>query len=157
MNKGYEGAQISISASKSCLIPYLKLGSTFTAYITDNVSTPNLDISNAVNLCLIQITNDAELDKLDLSNCRLLGQRDYDLETSPFNNPSIIVLHHCDKLKTFTLPKEAKMVMMLQLVNLPLLEDIDLSGLNFIGSTILGRLLSVLRKRYFNKPEQRLF
>ena len=140
MNKGYEGAQISISASKSCLIPYLKLGSTFTAYITDNVSTPNLDISNAVNLCLIQITNDAELDKLDLSNCRLLGQRDYDLETSPFNNPSIIVLHHCDKLKTFTLPKEAKMVMMLQLVNLPLLEDIDLSGLNFIGSTILGRL-----------------
>ena len=140
MNRGYQGAQIMITSTEECELPYLKLGDTFTTIALRNVSTPNLDISEAVNLCLIQIVSNESLKVLDLSNCKKLGQRGYEMETAPFNNPSSVTLTDCDNLESFLLPSEATIISQISMCILPSLGNINMSNLEFVGTLVLGDL-----------------
>ena len=140
MNKGWLGTSINLVSSSSCEIPYLKLGNTISTLVINNISTGEWSFDDAVNLCTVQMTKNPGIETLDLSNCELLGQRGYDLETSPLNNPSNLFLRECKNLSTFILPAEAKIIMSLTMIDLPELKKLDLSGCNSISSILLGHL-----------------
>lgn len=139
MNKGYQGVQVSLVATEKCKMPYLKLDEKFTQYVTKNVSVSNLDISEAVNLCVIQITSDEGLKELDLSHLKKFGQRGYDTECS-FNDGSSLYLVDCENLKTLTLPSKATITPYVVLCVLPSLESIDLSNFGYINALTMGNL-----------------
>ena len=140
MNKGYNGTMFiaSFAEADKVEMPYIVLNPNMAQMVMMNVSTPKMDFSKATNLCTAQITNNEGLETLDLSNCKLLGQRGIDAELDIMNNPSSLRFVNCNSLKKIIFPKNAKNLEALELSNTKALEELDLSRFEYIASLIIA-------------------
>lgn len=139
MNKGYNGTMFvaSFAETDKMEMPYIEFNPNMAQMAMMNVSTPKMDLSKATNLCVLQVTNNEGLETLDLSNCKLLGQRDIDTELD-ITNPSSLQFVNCNNLKKIIFPKDAKNLGTLELTNTQALEELDLSRFDYIGTLVIA-------------------
>jgi hypothetical protein len=101
------------------------------------------------------IYKNPSLETLDFSVSELMGQRDIKQEWSPFENGSYIDIQQCHKLTAVKFPEKINKVGFLTLIDLPLLQSIDLSKLESIGTLRLAKLpvckITYLTPQYFTK------
>lgn len=140
-NKGYEGNDIELGTLEPTTIPYLKLNANIYKIGFQNINTPNgIDLSKAVNLCMIAMTHNSGIVTLDLSASTQLGQRNDDVEFATMDTPSFISIDCCDNLQEIIFPEKAKTIYELQLSGLPSLKTINLSQFEAMGNLSLGAI-----------------
>lgn len=133
-NKSYKGGTISIHSEEYTTIPYLKINSS-TSFITmEHINTPNgIDFSNATNLCRVYMYNNNDIVTLNISASTSFGQRDILLDLSATSATSI-ALESCLNMRQIIFPKAAKNLYLLSLIDLPKLENLDLTQFATIGN-----------------------
>jgi len=132
-NRSYMGLDVSINSTAPTVIPYLKMKSTFTSIQLDNLSTPNgIDFSRCVNLVRILLANNHEIKELNCSASKKIGQRGLHDEFFATTD-SWVIAQQCEKLETVKLPKDAKIVSIVNFLNLPSLKKMDLSQIECIS------------------------
>ena len=147
-NASYEGNSVELVSTEGTTIPYLSIPKTIYQLGISNINTPDsLDLSKAVNLCVIVMTGNSDVKSVDLSASKLLGQRSDEDEFSG-SAPSMVHLYSCEKLYEVSFPKAAKAIYSLQLTNLPL-KKVDLSQLEAMYMLKLGALPNSCEITYF--------
>jgi hypothetical protein len=133
-NKGYMGGFINIVTNDICTVPYFPVSLNVGQIVLSRISTPNgIDVSRATNLYYLSTIYNPAIETLDLSASTALGQRG---DGSGDN----IIFRSCDNLKTVSFPAAAKVLSLLDFVNCPSLEKVDLSQFETLNTLGLGLL-----------------
>jgi hypothetical protein len=133
-NKGYMGGFITLTANNICTVPYFPVSPNVGKIMLTKISTPNgIDVSRATNLYYLSIYYNPAIETLDLSASTALGQRGD-------GGGDNIMLRSCDNLKTVSFPTAAKVLTVLEFINCPSLEKVDLSQFETLNSLGLGLL-----------------
>lgn len=140
-NPSYVGSSVSLNTSEKCTIPYLKIGRGIYKLSLSNIDTTNgIDFTNAKSLCTLTISNDPGIESINISESLLFGQRDDKQEFAVGDNPSMLYISSCKKLKTIEWPNSTKSICALQLVDLPQLSKVDLSKIQAMYMLGIGLL-----------------
>ena len=149
MNNSYKGGQIVLMANNSSELKYLKIKPELYKLKLSKINTGYMNLSNAANLCFVNIDNNDHVEQLDVSASTLFGQRSTEYEFAIMDNPSEIRINNCPRFKTIIYPQKAKYLCTLSLYNLPLLEEVNLSQYRGMNTLELGGLNGLKKVTYF--------
>lgn len=120
-------------------VGYLMPGANIKGLVLVNIDTPEgINLAKASKLAYIGFVGNQSLTSLDLSNTLLLQQKIEDFDQTYMN---AFMCMNCESLTQVKLPSNNKgLAVVLQLINLPSLESIDLSSLVGIQDFVLVNL-----------------
>ena len=157
-HRDYRGSYIEINDTDETptLLPFCKIKSLVSSFDISNIDTSNgIDFSNAENIVKLAISKNPSIEIIDITNSKLMGQREINIEYNTLAYASSIVLQQCSKLKTLLLPEKMVKLSTLNLIDLPIFEDIDLS--KFEAMSVLRLALLPKTKITYFSPQYYLY
>lgn len=153
-NPQWEGGTLQIEMKNNPIdLPTLKVRSNIGTLTLSNLNVAEIDLFAATQLCWIQLSRINNLEKVDISENPIWGQRDQDIEEDAIKGSSIII-YDCPEIKSILLPnKNGLRARNVDIECLDNLETFDLTKFCKICSLSVGNIPETYTLVYPNLTE----